>query len=331
MNQLLFVKNLSVSFTFPHTTMHIVRNLSFNVNRGETLGIVGESGCGKSMMAKSLIGLLPEMQAKMISGTVVYKGQDMLKKNQREMRSFLGKEISMVFQDPMASLNPTIKIGNQVGEGYKNHHKGVGRDKVKQRVITLLAQLGMSEPETRYHQYPHQLSGGMRQRVAIAIATITEPELLIADEPTTSLDATMRTHVLDMLKAIQKKRGMSMILITHDFSVVTHLCERIAVMYAGDIIETAPTQDLLKSPKHPYTRSLIDVIPRIDMPPGQSLGTVEGTPPDLSLTPLGCSFANRCPNVKQVCRSRKPNRVQLSKSRCVSCWLYDRHEARETP
>lgn len=306
--------------------MHVVRNLCFELKRGETLGIIGESGCGKSMMAKSLIGLLPGVKDEIISGAALYKGRDLLKNTSKQMRSFLGREIGMVFQDPMTSLNPTIKIGKQVGEGYKQHRLAANRSAVKKRVISLLTQLGVSQPEIRYHQYPHELSGGMRQRVAIAIATIAQPELLIADEPTTSLDATVRTNVLDMLKSIQKKEGMSMIVITHDFGVVTNLCDRVAVMYAGEIIETAPIQDLLRSPKHPYTRSLMHVIPRIDTPVTQPLGTIEGAPPDPSLISIGCSFVKRCPHAKQMCYLQKPHHIQLEKNRSVHCWLYDRQK-----
>ena len=326
MSLLLSVRNLSTHFSLKNRKIYAVRNLSFDLKKGETFGIVGESGCGKSVMVKSLSRLLPPEVATISSGEIFYKGQDLLKKSQKGIRSFLGKEIGMIFQDPMTSLNPTIKIGKQVGEGYRVHNPKAKKDEIKERVIRLLTQLDIPDAKSRYNQYPHELSGGMRQRVMIAIATVAKPQILIADEPTTALDVTIQAKILDLLKKIQKKEGMSIIFVTHDLSLVSNFCDRVAVMYAGEIVEIAPTQDLFNSPRHPYTRSLIDAVPRIDTPRAPPLYMIQGAPPDLSLKLPGCHFAKRCQHAEQGCFVKKPPLFPVKKSQMTSCWLYGKEE-----
>lgn len=323
MKNLLSVKNLRTSLSSQGKKIRAVRGVSFDLQPGETLGIVGESGCGKSIMAKSITGLLPRLTATIESGQILYKNEDLLRKSERQMRSVRGKEISMIFQDPMTSLNPTMKIGSQIAEGYRLHHPKATQEEVYTRVIELLNQVGIPQPEARYSQYPHELSGGMRQRVMIAIAMIAKPHILIADEPTTALDVTIQAQILELLKAIQKKENMSVILITHDFSIVSNFCDRVLVMYAGEVIEHATVDQLFKSPKHPYTRRLLHSIPRLDTPIGKSLYTIQGSPPDLAFVSPGCSFAKRCPHSEALCETQKPDCFHIEENHCASCWLYE--------
>lgn len=322
MKNLLSVKDLRTSLSSHGKKIRAVRGISFDLHPGETLGIVGESGCGKSIMAKSITGLLPRLTATIESGQILYKNEDLLTKSERQMRSVRGKEISMIFQDPMTSLNPTMKIGSQIAEGYRLHHPKATQEEVYTRVIELLNQVGIPQPEARYNQYPHELSGGMRQRVMIAIAMIAKPHILIADEPTTALDATIQAQILELLKAIQKKENMSIIFITHDFSIVSNFCDRVLVMYAGEIIEHATVDQLFKSPKHPYTRRLLHSIPRLDTPIGKSLYSIQGSPPDLAFVSPGCSFAKRCPHAEGRCQTQKPDCFPVEENHCASCWLY---------
>jgi len=322
MNNLLTVKKLRTTLSSQNRKIRAVRNVSFDLKPGETLGIVGESGCGKSIMAKTITRLLPRLTAEVESGEVLYRGEDLLSKSEAEMRATRGKEISMIFQDPMTSLNPTMKIGKQIAEGYRLHHPKATSEEVYTRVIELLNQVGIPQPEARYNQYPHELSGGMRQRVMIAIAMIAKPHILIADEPTTALDVTIQAQILELLKAIQKKENMSIILITHDFSIVSNFCDRVLVMYAGEIIEVATVDQLFNSPKHPYTRRLLHSIPRLDTPIGKALYTIQGSPPDLASITPGCSFQNRCPNAEERCRREKPPCLSIEEGHFASCFLY---------
>lgn len=322
MNTLLKIKDLHTTLSSRSQKIRAVRGVSFELKPGETLGIVGESGCGKSIMAKSITGLLPRLTATIDSGEILYKNQDLLQLSEKKMRSIRGKEISMIFQDPMTSLNPTMKIGRQIGEGYRLHHPKATQEEVYTRVIELLKQVGIPQAEARYNQYPHELSGGMRQRVMIAIAMIAKPHILIADEPTTALDVTIQAQILELLKSIQKKENMSIILITHDFSIVSNFCDRVLVMYAGEIIEQATVDQLFKSPKHPYTRRLLHSIPRLDTPMGKSLYSIHGSPPDLALISPGCSFVKRCPHAETRCQTQKPTCFHIEEGHCASCWLY---------
>lgn len=329
MNNLLTVKNLSTNLSSQRKKIRAVRSVSFDLRPGETLGIVGESGCGKSIMAKTITRLLPALTAEIESGKILYKNEDLLQKSEAEMRSVRGKEISMIFQDPMTSLNPTMKIGKQIAEGYRSHHPKATNEEVYTRVIELLDQVVIPEPETRYKQFPHELSGGMRQRVMIAIAMIAKPQILIADEPTTALDVTIQAQILELLKDIQKRENMSIILITHDFSIVSNFCDRVLVMYAGEVIEVATIDELFKSPKHPYTKRLLHSIPHLNSPFDKTLYTIQGSPPDLASTSLGCSFATRCPHASDRCRRQKPETLQIEKDHYVNCWLYNEGESDE--
>lgn len=322
MKNLLTVKNLKTSLSSHSKKIRAVRGVSFELKEGETLGIVGESGCGKSVMAKSITRLLPSFNSQIESGEILYKKEDLLQKSEADMRKVRGKEISMIFQDPMTSLNPTMKIGHQIGEGYQLHHPKATSEEVYTRVVELLSQVGIPQPEARYNQYPHELSGGMRQRVMIAIAMIAKPHILIADEPTTALDVTIQAQILELLKDIQKKENMSIMLITHDLSIVSNFCDRVLVMYAGEIIETASVDELFKSPKHPYTKRLLHSIPRMDWATEKGLYSIHGSPPDLAMVLPGCSFEKRCPHALEICRKQKPTLQEITSGHCASCWLY---------
>lgn len=280
-NNLLEVKDLHVTFSVRGSPLYAVRGISFNIEPGESLGIVGESGSGKSAAVQAINHLSPGK----VTGRILFEGKEIVSS---------GKDIGMVFQDPMTSLNPTMKIGWQITEGLI-YHKLASRKEAKARAIELLNLVGISNSEARFHQYPHEFSGGMRQRVLIAIALACNPRLLIADEPTTALDVTIQAQILDLIKRLQKHFQMSLLLISHDMSVIARACERVLVMYAGKIVEQGFVRDVLSSPKHPYTKLLLESLPRLDQPRSTPLVTIEGTPPDLKILPLGCAFKDRCP------------------------------------
>ena len=324
MTTLLSTEKLSTSFYTRSKKIRAVQQVSFNLKEGEVLGIIGESGSGKSAMAKSITQLLPKRSSIIESGTIIYKGEDLLKKTKKEMRAIRGKEISMIFQDPMTSLNPTMKIGKQVGEGYRLHHPQKSKLEVYRHVIQLLIQVGIPQPEERYHQYPHELSGGMRQRVMIAIAISCNPSILLADEPTTALDVTIQSQILKLLKKIQQDKNMSIILITHDFSIVANFCDRILVMYAGKVIEEAPVIELFESPKHPYTKELLNAVPRLDLENQNKLNAIEGLPPDLSISSLGCAFEPRCSSKMTCCKNTPPSFVKTTANHLVKCHLFSK-------
>jgi oligopeptide transport system ATP-binding protein len=315
--KVLDVQNLTVSFSIHGRKLHAVRGVSFDLNEGEAIGIVGESGCGKSVTVQSLTRLIPSPPSVIETGSVFHNGIDLLKAKQRYLRSIRGSEIGMIFQDPMTSLNPTMKIGAQILEG-PLYHRSISRKEAKDRAINLLHLVGIPEPELRFSQFPHQLSGGMRQRVLIAIALAAKPRILIADEPTTALDPTIQTQILALLKEIQQRLNMSLILISHDIGVVARLCDRIFVMYAGKIVEQGSAAEVLNSPAHPYTRRLLDSLPRLDSVHGQPLCAIDGSPPSLFAPPSGCSFAPRCPKAMPICHQKHPPLFSR-----VSCWLYD--------
>lgn len=285
------VSNLTTRFHTREGVVKAVENVSFKVDKGETLGIVGESGSGKSMTCYSLMGLIPMPPGKIHSGKALFDGQDLLQLPEKELRSIRGKRVSMIFQDPMSSLNPFITIGQQVMEPLLIHEK-VSKTEAHQRAVEALGEVGIPEPESRMKAFPHEFSGGMRQRVMIAMALVTRPELLIADEPTTALDVTVQKQVLDLIKERQKALGTAVILITHDLGVVSQVCDHINVMYAGRIVESAPVQSLFNSPKHAYTRALLKSIPA-NHRKGDTLYTIPGLPPNLAQLPKGCSFHAR--------------------------------------
>jgi len=320
MEKILEVKDLHVTFTTYGGTVQAVRGVDFHLNKGETLAIVGESGCGKSVTSNAIMGLIPNPPGKISGGKILFKGKDLTKLQEKKMRSIRGVDISMIFQDPMTALNPTLTIGTQLMEGLKQHRK-VSDKEAKKRALEMMDLVGIPNPEERMKQYPHQFSGGMRQRIVIAIALICEPELLIADEPTTALDVTIQAQILELFEKIQEVTGVSIILITHDLGVVAKIADRIAVMYAGKIIETGTKREIFYKPQHPYTRGLLNSVPRLDAK--GKLKPIDGTPPDLFSPPKGCPFTARCPMAMEVCNKIYPSSTTISDSHSVDCWLQD--------
>jgi oligopeptide/dipeptide ABC transporter ATP-binding protein len=290
---LLSIRDLAVEFSTEDGVVHAVDGISYDVFPGETLGIVGESGSGKSVSTMSILGLIPQPPGRIVSGTAMFKGKDLLKMKKRELRQFRGDELAMVFQDPMTSLNPVIKIGEQIAEAIETHYPKEPKDKVKARVIELLRLVGVPNPAQRYTQYPHEFSGGMRQRAMIAMSIANSPSLLIADEPTTALDVTIQAQVLEVLKTVQAETGAATILITHDLGIVAELCERVIVMYAGKIVEHGDVHTIFQNPRHPYTIGLMDSLPKLT-DDEEWLRPIPGQPPSLINRPSGCAFHPRC-------------------------------------
>lgn len=318
---MLSVQDLYVSFKTFGGEVQALRGVSFDLYKGETLAIVGESGCGKSVTANTIMGLLPHPAGRIKNGSVIFKGRDLTKLDKAGMRKVQGVDISMIFQDPMTALNPTLQIGEQLTEGLRTHQK-VSKEEARKRAIELLDVVGIPNPEERLKQYPHQFSGGMRQRIVIAIALICEPELLIADEPTTALDVTIQAQILELFEEIQSRTGVSIILITHDLGVVAKIADRIAVMYAGKVIEIGEKREVFYSPQHPYTKGLLASVPRLDLKE-EELQPIDGTPPDLFAPPVGCPFTARCPFAMEVCDKVYPPTTTLSVTHQVDCWLQD--------
>ncbi|MBI5422705.1 MAG: ABC transporter ATP-binding protein [Opitutae bacterium] len=300
---LLDVTDLRTHFHTRSGVYRAVDGVSFAIERGETLGIVGESGSGKSVTCYSLMGLVPQPPGRIAGGRALFDGIDLLHCTPAEARAIRGKRIAMIFQDPMTSLNPYLRIGEQIIEPLLIHEK-ISRADALARARAMLDEVGINEPDRRLQQYPHEFSGGMRQRVMIAMALITNPELLIADEPTTALDVTVQAQILELIKKLQRQHGMAVIFITHDLAVVSGLCDRVQVMYAGRIVERAPTRTLFTAPSHPYTQALQRSIPALQ-PKGEALYTIPGLPPDLSKPLAGCPFAPRCPHAVDYCH-REP-------------------------
>lgn len=317
----LALENLQVEFATFGGEVQAVRGVSLELYKGETVAIVGESGCGKSVTANAIMGLIPQPPGKIKAGKVLFKGQDLTKFSKAQLRKIQGVDISMIFQDPMTALNPTITIGEQLTEGLRTHRK-ISRSAAKKKAIEMLDLVGISNPDERLKQFPHQFSGGMRQRIVIAIALICEPELLIADEPTTALDVTIQAQILELFEEIQSKTGVSIILITHDLGVVAKIADRIAVMYAGKIIEVGDKREVFYTPQHPYTKGLLNSVPRLDLKE-EELQPIEGTPPDLFSPPTGCPFAARCPLAMDVCERVYPETTVLTSQHQVNCWLQD--------
>jgi len=321
MENILEVNNLHVTFTTYGGTVKAVRGVNFHLQKGETLAIVGESGCGKSVTSNAIMRLIPDPPGKITNGSILFKGMDLTKQSEKKMRSIRGVDISMIFQDPMTALNPTLTIGTQLMEGLMQHQK-ISKEKAKKRALEMMDLVGIPSPEERLKQYPHQFSGGMRQRIIIAIALICEPELLIADEPTTALDVTIQAQILELFEKIQEVTGVSIILITHDLGVVASIADRIAVMYAGKIIETGTKRDVFYRPEHPYTKGLLNSVPRLDLKE-KKLTSIDGTPPDLFSPPVGCPFVARCSFAMEVCDHVYPEQTELSSTHQVNCWLQD--------
>lgn len=326
MKELINVKNLHVSYYTHGEILRAVQGVSFTLYEGEKLGIVGESGCGKSALVKALVKLFFSNTVTIDQGEIWYEGQDLAKATEKELQKIRGKEIGMISQDPMSSLNPTLTVEFQIAEGFLRHHKRISKQEAKERVLELLRLVGVPEPQRRMHEYPHTLSGGIRQRVMIALALSSKPKLLIADEPTTALDVTVQAQILALMKEVQKER--STILITHDLSVVAGFCDRILVMYAGKIVEDAPVDLLFSSPQHPYTQRLLQAIPRLDLSKDHPLVPIHGSPPDLIQPLSGCSFCSRCSLAMNICRIESPPTFALNEVHKSSCW---RHDPRRKP
>jgi oligopeptide/dipeptide ABC transporter ATP-binding protein len=295
-----------------------VQDISLSIHAGETLGIVGESGSGKSTLALTILRVLPPA-ARIVAGRMLFEGDDLVQKSDEEMRAIRGKRIAMLVQDPMASLNPLFTIGNQVAEPIIVH-EGASRQTAWERARNLLKSVRINSPERRVNQYPHEMSGGMRQRIVGAIGISCEPKLLIADEPTTSLDLTIQAQYLNLLSDLQREHGLALIFITHNLGIVAKMCDTLAVMYAGRVVEYGPVSRIFNDPIHPYTRALLNSIPRMS-DPDQRLTAIEGQPPDLSALPPGCSFAPRCPNAMARCRSEEPPAFAPEAGRSARCWL----------
>ncbi|MBU3128090.1 ABC transporter ATP-binding protein [Clostridium tagluense] len=320
--KILEVENLYVSFDTYAGEIQAVRGVSFELFEGETLAIVGESGCGKSVTAKSIMRLNPEPPARFKSGKIIFNGEDIIAKSEKEMREIRGKEIGMIFQDPMTSLNPTMTIGNQISEGLRTHNSTLTNKQAHKVALNMLKLVQIPNAEQRISEYPHQFSGGMRQRAMIAIALVCNPKLLIADEPTTALDVTIQAQILELMKDLQKKINTSIIMITHDLGVVANISQRVVVMYGGKIVEYASTNELYYNPKHPYTWGLLSSVPRVDIVKSQNrLSSIEGTPPDLFAPPSGCPFADRCEYSMKICREKMPPDFIISKGHGAACWL----------
>jgi len=319
-NILLQVEDLRTSFFTRQGEVKAVDGVSFSVNEGETFGIVGESGCGKTVTGLSILRLLPEPAGMIVGGKIILDGTNLLELSKKEMRAIRGRMISMILQDPMTSLNPVYPIGDQIAESVRLHQHQPD-DKVREEVISALRLLKIPAPEMRLGDYPFQMSGGMRQRVVGAIAMSCYPRLLIADEPTTALDATIQAQYLALFKEIQKTTHVAIIFITHDFGVVANMCHRVGVMYAGKIVETAKTRELFHAPKHPYTSALIDSVPRLDRK-DERLYSIEGQPPSLMNLPPGCRFFPRCSEAREVCSEQEPPEVEIGDGHSVACWKW---------
>jgi peptide/nickel transport system ATP-binding protein len=317
---LLTVENLHVALPTHRGDLRAIDGISFSLEQGKTLGLVGESGSGKSMLARAIMGLLPKNAVAAEDATLKFQGRNLAELSVKQLRRLIGKDLAMIFQDPMTSLNPVIKVGQQITE-VLTHHLKIGKTAARQRAIELLRLTGVPMPNRRFDQYPHQLSGGLRQRVAIAIALACQPQLLIADEPTTSLDVTVQAEILDLLARLQAEQQMAMILITHDLGVVAGRTHETAVMYAGKIVEQGPTHELFNSMHMPYTRALMDAIPRLSNPPHTTLRAIEGLPPNLVDLPPGCRFAPRCGRAAPRCYKQEPALECIDgQSHCFACW-----------
>lgn len=320
--RLLTVENLQVSFSTYAGEVHAVRGVSFHLDLGETLVIVGESGCGKSVSMQTVMRILPMPPANVKDGSIFYKGEDIRAKTDKEMEQYRGKEFSMIFQDSMTSLNPTMKIGRQMTEAIIKHQK-TDKTKAKEIAIDMLGKVGLPNPEQVYKRYPHTLSGGQRQRVMIAMAVSCKPSILFADEPTTALDVTMQAQILDIMNNLKKETNTSIILVTHNLGVVAKMADRIAVMYAGQIVESGTEREIFYHPKHPYTWGLLGAMPDMTQSTKEKLYSIKGAPPDLFAPPKGCAFAARCEYCMEACMKEMPPEFVEESGHMTRCWLRD--------
>ena len=327
---LLDVRDLRVSFDTHAGEVQAVRGVSFWLDRKETLAIVGESGCGKSVTVQTIMKLLPEPPARLKEGTILYQGRDITGLSDKEMEEYRGKEFSMIFQDSMTSLNPTMRVGRQMCEGILRHQR-MSRAQAEQAAVELLGQVGLPNPEQAFRRYPHTMSGGQRQRVMIAMAIACNPKILFADEPTTALDVTMQAQILDLMNGLKERLGTSILLITHDLGVVAKMADRIAVMYAGKVVEYGSARQVFYQPCHPYTWGLLGAMPNLIQDVKSELYAIPGTPPDLYAPPQGCAFAARCPYAMEACLKEDAPRFDCGGGHGAQCWLLDRRAPDVTP
>lgn len=317
--ELLNIQRLSTHFPTENEAgvVSAVEAVNLKIGRGEIVGLVGESGCGKTVTALSIMRLIPS-PGRIVDGEIWFEKENLMAKSESEMRKIRGNRISMIFQEPMSSLNPVLTIGEQIAEAIK-WHQGLSKAQAKSKVVEMLELVGVPAPAIRVNEYPHQLSGGMRQRVMIAMALVCKPALLIADEPTTALDVTIQAQILGLMENLTRDLGTALLLITHDFGVVAEVCDQVAVMYAGSIVERTSTKALFNNPRHPYTRGLLDSIPRIDVDV-ERLQTIEGTVPNLARPPAGCRFHPRCPTTEEICGQQQPQMIEIEPGHWVRCW-----------
>lgn len=320
-DRLLEIKELCVEFQTAEGVVQAVDHLSYTLQKGEKLGIVGESGSGKSVSSLGMMRLIPNPPGKITGGEILYKGKDLVKASKKEMQKLRGNEISMIFQEPMTSLNPIIKCGKQIAESLMLH-RGMNKKAAMDEAVHMMRSVGIANPQIRAQEYPHQMSGGMRQRVMIAMALACQPQILIADEPTTALDVTIQAQILDLIRELNESMGTSVIFITHDLGVVSELCDRVLVMYTGHIVEQAPTAVLFEEPKHPYTKGLLNAIPKITKE-RNPLETIDGMVPNPTERMEGCSFSPRCPYATERCKKESPPMRQISDRHLVRCWMYE--------
>lgn len=321
-DKILSIDNLNISFMTSNGEVQAVRGVSFDVHKGEIVGLVGESGSGKSVTCMSILRLLADT-AVIREGTIRFEDEELTRVSKAEMRSIRGDKISMVFQDPMSSLNPLIKVGKQVEEIIRIHYPKKTKEQLYQETLELFRKVRIPEPEKRFHSYPHEFSGGMRQRVMIAMALANRPDLLIADEPTTALDVTIQDQILKEMRTLRSDYGTSIIFITHDLGVVAELCDRVEVMYGGMIMEQAPIDDIFENPKHPYTLGLLSSIPDVTQDKSKRLVPIPGSPPDMTNPPKGCPFAPRCPYARNICANEIPEFYAIDENHSSRCWLLD--------
>lgn len=320
MADLIQVKNLRTSFFTPEGEVRAIDGVSFEIAEGQTLGLVGESGCGKSVTSLSIMRLIQSPPGKIVGGEIIYRGRDLLKLNNEEMRKIRGNEISMIFQEPMTSLNPVFTVGNQIGEAIRLH-QGLGKKEARKKTIEMLRLVKIADPESRVDAYPHQLSGGMRQRVMIAMALSCNPSLLIADEPTTALDVTIQAQILELMEELQQKFGMALLLITHDLGVVAERADEVAIMYAGKIVERAKAQAIFAQPFHPYTVGLLNSLPGARGKKKRRLAAIPGVVPSPLHLPSGCRFRDRCPKAQGACADAEPQLLEKEPGHCVACYF----------
>jgi len=317
---LLDVQDLHTQFSISGGVVRAVDGVSWDVRAGETVALVGESGCGKSVSALSVMRLVSQPAGRIVGGRIIFKGRDLLQLSDEDMRAVRGREIGMIFQEPMTSLNPVLTVGRQLTEPTEIHF-GISPAESRARAIELMGMVGISDPERRLRQYPHQFSGGMRQRMMIAMALACEPALILADEPTTALDVTIQAQILELMKDLSRRLGVAMLIITHNLGVVARYADRVNVMYAGKIVEQGTAREIYKNPRHPYTRGLLRSVPRLDEPRRSKLDPIPGQPPDLSRLPQGCAFAPRCTYAVARCRAEAPHLQSVSPDHLASCWL----------